>query len=367
MKNLKYSVIAILLIFLIAELISRAAYVITKPKGQAEGGPESEQPYFMDHPVLGWTARPGYDGPRDFNGRDYHFKINSAFMRDDEISLEKGENTVRVLCLGDSITEGSEVDNDGTYPNLLEKELNKLNLGKHFEIYNCGVGDYGIRQELLFLREIGLKYKPDIVILGYYVNDGRGFIPRKAINPRLPILQFLKKSRFIYYLDKIIMKYRIKLQYKFWDKNRFVWEGPYEEGDWENNKEKLYELIELAGRDWGVAWRDEGWNQVKKNLDTLVNWSEKYNFKLIVLNLPHVVQLYSRDFDDYLYKPQRQLAEYCSQNKIPIIDFIPILKNYPRNSIFTDYCHFKPQGNKIVAEAILKTLLSNQSRLLAIE
>jgi hypothetical protein len=67
--------------------------------------------------------------------------------------------------LADSFTFGDEVSDDETWPYFLEKLL----LGS--EVLNFGVHGYGHDQMLLYLREEGVKYHPDIVILGFVSVD----------------------------------------------------------------------------------------------------------------------------------------------------------------------------------------------------
>jgi len=76
-----------------------------------------------------------------------------------------------VLVLGDSITFGWGVDFSQTYPKILEKRLNDTFTGRRFEVINSGVGNYNLRDEVSYLKYEGLKYSPDLIILGFFVND----------------------------------------------------------------------------------------------------------------------------------------------------------------------------------------------------
>jgi hypothetical protein len=67
----------------------------------------------------------------------------------------------RILVLGDSFTFGEEVSDDETFPHYLESAL------PNTEVVNFGVQGYGHDQMLLCLKEEGVKYYPDIVILDF--------------------------------------------------------------------------------------------------------------------------------------------------------------------------------------------------------
>jgi len=98
-------------------------------------------------------------------------KINSKGLRDYEYDYLKPKHCYRVLVLGDSITFGWGVDFSQTYPKLLEKKLNERSPGQKFEVINSGVGNYNLRDELSYLEYEGLKYSPDLIILGFFLND----------------------------------------------------------------------------------------------------------------------------------------------------------------------------------------------------
>ena len=71
----------------------------------------------------------------------------------------------RVLFLGDSFTEGSQVNESELFTSIIEKSNPQL------EIINTGVGGYGTVQEYLYLMKNGLQLHPDVVVLMVYEND----------------------------------------------------------------------------------------------------------------------------------------------------------------------------------------------------
>lgn len=127
-----------------------------------------------ENPVIGYEYRPGYqpiDEPFSWSHEGY--AINSAGFRDYEYAKAKPEGTYRIVVLGDSTTAGNGVqDVDKTYTKVLEKLQNRAsNTGIHHEVLNLGVGGYHTMQEVETLRVKGLKYKPDLVLLTFCVND----------------------------------------------------------------------------------------------------------------------------------------------------------------------------------------------------
>jgi lysophospholipase L1-like esterase len=97
-------------------------------------------------------------------------------LRDRERTLDKPADTFRILALGDSITMGWGVPQDETYPAQLERKLNaatpeRAGRARRFEVLNLGIGNYNTDQELVRLERLGLGFHPDLILLGYFVND----------------------------------------------------------------------------------------------------------------------------------------------------------------------------------------------------
>src|SRR5215510_9814570 len=100
----------------------------------------------------------------------WKFVTNSkGFRSDSEYSYGKPTGTLRVLSLGDSHTEGFECHQDKTYSSVIERYLGKR--GVKAEVINAGVSGFGTAEALVFLENEGIKYSPDVVVLGYFAND----------------------------------------------------------------------------------------------------------------------------------------------------------------------------------------------------
>lgn len=117
-----------------------------------------------DNPVLFYEPRPGY--------ADETYKINSAGFRDREFALEKSDDVFRIVVLGDSIIWGHGLPQDKTFAKQLESKLNQQSRdGINFEALNFGVSGYSTVEEVELFRTKAIKYDPDLVIVGYCLND----------------------------------------------------------------------------------------------------------------------------------------------------------------------------------------------------
>lgn len=98
------------------------------------------------------------------------FRMNSMGIRADrEYAVEKPAGTIRIVGVGDSFTQGYEVDVNDTYLYRLGEKLRAK--GYAVEVINLGVSGHGTAEELIMLKEFGFRFHPDVVIVGYYQND----------------------------------------------------------------------------------------------------------------------------------------------------------------------------------------------------
>jgi hypothetical protein len=98
--------------------------------------------------------------------------INSHGFRGLEYHGFQSEKTIRIVGLGDSFMFGWGVNYDESYLDLLSQYLNtSVTDGYRWEVINTAVPGYNTAMEVETLREKGLRYNPDLVIIGYVEND----------------------------------------------------------------------------------------------------------------------------------------------------------------------------------------------------
>ena len=138
---------------------------IKRKRKQIKIDPESFMfSYAQHHPVRGWQLRKNSNNPNEFRSKSV--RVNSKGIRGQrEYPYQRVKGKRRILILGDSFTFGTEVSDNETYPHYLQELL------PDDEIINMGVFGYGHDQMLLYLKEEGIKYKPDIVMIGYLSCD----------------------------------------------------------------------------------------------------------------------------------------------------------------------------------------------------
>jgi lysophospholipase L1-like esterase len=125
--------------------------------------------------------------------------VNSLGLRGEEISLQKPDGVTRILVLGDSFTFGVYVDDQDTYPAVLQDLLRDA--GQHVEVINAGYADgWDTDEHYAWLVNRGLEFSPDLIIYGFFIGndieelysefwedlDSRG-LPTKVVDSRYAV------------------------------------------------------------------------------------------------------------------------------------------------------------------------------------
>jgi hypothetical protein len=142
----------------LAEAIARVAAPHWAPQ-------HAERNFWGYDPLLGWAHRPGQRGEMHHPDFRIQVAISSQGLRDREYPLERTPGKRRMLVLGDSFAWGFGVEQDEAFSERIE--------ARHpgWEILNAGTSGWGTDQQLLFLRERGLRWRPDVVLLLFHPND----------------------------------------------------------------------------------------------------------------------------------------------------------------------------------------------------
>ena len=118
------------------------------------------------NPILKYVPKPGAGDINAYGIRDYDY----------EIAREEG--TYRIVVIGDSVGFGyckpkEVLPIEVTFPKLLEKQLSASPPPGYskLEVINLSVSGYNTVQEVEFFREKGIALQPDLVLVGYCLND----------------------------------------------------------------------------------------------------------------------------------------------------------------------------------------------------
>jgi lysophospholipase L1-like esterase len=118
--------------------------------------------YPVDDPILDWRYVPNSEVR---SGRAV-YRYNDAGFRDAHHDLHKSAGVERIVVLGDSVTEGYEVESEHIFARVLQSRL-----GESYEVINIAAGGLNTPQEIHLFERVGSRYGPDLVVLNFVLND----------------------------------------------------------------------------------------------------------------------------------------------------------------------------------------------------
>ena len=281
----------------------------------------------------------------DISQRRIEISTNSLGLRNPEIGPKTRK---RILFLGDSITFGDYLPEEETFVRLVGEA------GEDWETINAGVGGLGLGNEIALLSETGLALDPDVVVLGFYLND---FQASGGVHlPRIP--RFLAWS----WLVRHVVRTAVLLTHEYQTVDVAGWRAdlrealPVSEGELANENAAFNDLIVRHAGDWGGAWSPHAWDLLMPMLSELRRASERGGFRLVFMALPVRAQVEAEILRD---EPQQQLAAIAARYNVSFLDLLPALRTEWQDAgepLFYDHCHHTPYGSRVVAEDITRFL-----------
>ena len=106
------------------------------------------------------------------------YTTNSLGMRNPEVLRQPEDSTIRILCLGDSFTQGDGASNGHSFPRQLENILNANSTNKKFEVINAGNNGSDIIYCERMLVDIAYTLEPHLVLITTNDSDIEDIIQR---------------------------------------------------------------------------------------------------------------------------------------------------------------------------------------------
>lgn len=266
--------------------------------------------------------------------------INSHGLRGPETSYEKPPATFRILNLGDSIVMGWGVHEETTYGRRLEAMLNEESSGDlRFEVINAGVPGWNLENALAYLQAEGLKYEPDLILLGLTLtNDIKGESALLADNQQ-PLIKWLRSNTYFWPFLTVQLR---------WLEARAEGRERIDVIDPPTDPDKYFPPAPEAEQ-----WK-EFWNQVS----AINRLAREKDVPVMLIIFPLEFQVID---ESYSTLPQELLTAKATEAGIPVIDPLPAFRQAcqekPGGScqledryLFADvWMHPSPDGHKLIA------------------
>lgn len=287
--------------------------------------------------------------PRDLVWRhlpDQHFEnpdptwidINDYGLRSPrEIEIQKPLGTWRAVCLGDSFTYGLKIPFEKTYSRRLEELLAARPGSGAVEVWNAGTNGYTSCQELAWLKHYGLALDPDVVTVGFVMNDVLPIAPGSVPSP-VPGRQELLRVPLFEWIIKSSLGSAERKREKSEDER---WVAEYQ------GQVELYPSSSPRAKAL--------WDDALGCLRELARITRENDIRLVLIVFPSIVQMNEPVPEP---EPQALLRALAAEEGMIFVDLLPAFAEIGRPALIGDVSHPSVQGNEAAAQEILRTLLA---------
>jgi lysophospholipase L1-like esterase len=278
------------------------------------------------------------------------YEVDSHGWRGPEFKPDYGADELRIVAIGDSCTFGKGVEETETWPRQLERVLQaRLGPSRRVRVANLGVNGYSSRDYLEVLETQALALKPEVVIVGYCLND----FPNE-----------LKQVDAAVYQGKNTLRAQLS-----WDLREqlgklalFRWlRATYYEVNRERDLEQVERLAEkLTGDSTGAAATLE---REGERLDAMKALCGSVDAKLITMLFPYESQVY---LERPVEGPGRRLHALMQERSVRFVGLLEEFRasaaaSEPPARLFVrgDRYHPNAAGYGIVAQALVGHVLGS--------
>jgi lysophospholipase L1-like esterase len=246
---------------------------------------------------------------------------SSQGLRDRDFPLERKEGVKRIVMVGDSLTFGWGVP----FEDLFSKRIEKLyaDAGETVEVINTGVGNWNTMQEVAYFLDKGKDFKPDIVVLNYFVNDAEP-VPQ---NRQRPSLLMRNCYACVFLAGRLDMLKRLFFGGPSWDA---YYLGLYGSGE------------------------APGWLDAKAAIKRLADYCKANGITLVVASLPEL-----HDVKNYPFDQVTQLVkEAASENGAVFVDLLPSVSGEASEALWVTPPDPHPNAfaNELIAAGLFAAL-----------
>ena len=294
---------------------------------------------------LGWELTPGAEHvENNIEGTPITYIVNLSGFRDKTNGIWNTweSDDIKIAYIGNSVTWGEGVEFEDTYSSLVESTFSKATAS--IKTINLGIAGTNTLQHFVILKSKALQLNPDIIILGYYLND----IEKRRTQKLPEIIRYILRhyhfgTFLISRIATVLENRKVQVPGNFDPStvNNSIMEtscGGYAKRiidgygtmAWENTKEVILSMSELC------QYEDIMFGVVIFPFETQVEG-----------NCP--------------YTPQKMLSSFLSNNEIPLLDIAKIFEKHSSTTklyLEGDIGHPNHIGHKIAGQSISQWLIS---------
>lgn len=305
-----------------------------------------------------WRGKPFSD--------DYGFKLNSQGFKDVEFEEKKAEGIYRIIGIGDSFTYGG-IPYQHNFLTILEERINQ-NLQQKIELINMGIVGIGSRDYLSLLVNEGLKLKPDMVLLSFYI--GNDFSDNYKLQENRKRLSW-RDSYVISFFDfllKVNSKFEGNLYHNNIDYREDLPSVP-DDVHLQLAQERSYIFLKNIKK----SGFEEHFNHAVEDILKIKQICDRQNISLVIVLIPDEIQIIRKLKERVIAKsnlspdkfdfrlPNKLLSQKLEKHNINYLDLVEdfaLAGN--KNSLYKlNDIHWNIAGNELAATAINEYLSQN--------
>jgi lysophospholipase L1-like esterase len=243
-------------------------------------------------PLLGHEHAPN----RQAHLMGVDFRTNSMGLRDREFPYDRVPGKFRVLMLGDSITVGWGTELKDTFAKRIERLYAAT--GVDAEVINTGVGNYNTMQEVEYFITKGYRFRPDMVVLSFFVNDAEPLVPTGSPSA---LMRVCYACAFAVGQSDAIMR-------------RFLGKA-----DWSEYYLALYD-----------GGKSKGWHDAEEAIGRLADFCKRNGVSLLIASVPEL-----HDVGNYRLQSITDLVRHAAVKfGVGFVDLLPELKDHPSSTLW---------------------------------
>lgn len=295
---------------------------------------------------------------------------NSLSLRGPEVDVSKPKDVFRIVVIGDSVTYGLYVNADQAFPAQIEKMLTGQKIdGRRIEVINAGVPAFTTYNELHLYRDKLKDFSPDLVILGFCMNDvvdpffhwsNMGepdlLIPDAAIPNSIYHAQQLRSDITGSFLRLLPEWSNLKRFFvvKHLSSKTLATSKLTDDG----KSYPVYLALEQPlSIDVYNNYESQEWQWLRRMVGELSESlkREKTDFLFLVLPLSYQIE------NDYPFSPSANFEKFCTELQLECLDMLESMKGLPVPTVFqsirsgyNDIWHLTPKGHKKVAKELIE-------------
>lgn len=272
---------------------------------------------------------------------DIRYESNSDGYRDGSHTESDGRTSI--VWLGDSVSFGLGVQQSEMFVTQVARMIEDRFPGR-YSVMNLAMFAYNTANELDALKEDGLKFKPKLVVLQFYMND---FALRPITQTNATLGQRLTavKNRVLYEsaLYRRINQLIEGTQYfLIHDLKRKHFPNSLNSGEPSGD----IQYLSSHPNDDSV----EAFQKIKD----IAKLSRDQGAEFLLLISPDETQLFTKDYDSI----NERVRRFCGKENLLYLDPLEGLRASPQKlKLYYDGVHYSPTGHALLAEMICDDLL----------